>query len=148
MLGVHGSLETQERGVPRNYIDVYGVMGVDGVSQCLRTMQGGNREPKIAELQEQTKKYRIRKLTPRECWRLQAFTDEQFDKAKAAGLSDSQLYKQAGNAVTVNVIKSITRKALPLMERRPKPRTTMRSRGMQQVKEGQIDLFELIQFRK
>lgn len=47
---------------------------------------------------------RIRKLTPRECWKLQGFTDDQFDKAKATGLSDSRLYKMAGNAVTVNVI--------------------------------------------
>ena len=50
---------------------------------------------------------RIRKLTPRECWRLQGFTDEQFNKAKATGLSDSRLYKMAGNAVTVNVIAEI-----------------------------------------
>lgn len=52
---------------------------------------------------------RIRMLTPRECWRLQAFPDELFEKAKAAGLSDSQLYKQAGNSVTVNVIESIAK---------------------------------------
>lgn len=50
---------------------------------------------------------RIRKLTPRECWRLQGFTDEQFNKAKATGLSDSRLYKMVGNAVTVNVISAI-----------------------------------------
>ena len=50
---------------------------------------------------------RIRKLTPRECWKLQGFTDDQFDKAKATGLSDSRLYKMAGNAVTVNVITEI-----------------------------------------
>ena len=54
-----------------------------------------------------TSEYRIRKLTPRECWRLQAFLDELFDKAQQAGLSDSQLYKQAGNSVTVNVIEYI-----------------------------------------
>mgnify|MGYP002314478512 CR=1 FL=1 len=48
----------------------------------------------------------IRKLTPRECWRLQGFTDEQFDKAQAVN-SNSQLYKQAGNAVTVNVTYEI-----------------------------------------
>ncbi|MBU6001255.1 DNA cytosine methyltransferase [Lactococcus lactis] len=54
-----------------------------------------------------TSGYRIRKLTPRECWRLQAFPDELFDKAQQAGLSDSQLYKQAGNSVTVNVIEYI-----------------------------------------
>lgn len=50
---------------------------------------------------------RIRKLTPMECWKLQGFTDDQFDKAKATGLSDSRLYKMAGNAVTVNVISEI-----------------------------------------
>jgi DNA (cytosine-5)-methyltransferase 1 len=50
---------------------------------------------------------RIRKLTPKECWRLQGFSDEQFDKAKAAGLSDAQLYKQAGNSVSIPVVKAI-----------------------------------------
>ena len=49
----------------------------------------------------------IRKLTPRECWRLQGFSDEQFEKAKKAGISDTQLYKQAGNAVTVDIIEQI-----------------------------------------
>ena len=48
--------------------------------------------------------HRIRKLTPRECWRLQGFKDEQFNRALETGLSDSRLYKMAGNAVTVNVI--------------------------------------------
>ena len=52
---------------------------------------------------------RIRKLTPLECWRLQSFTDEQFYKAKDSGVSNSQLYKQAGNAVTVNVVDAITK---------------------------------------
>lgn len=52
----------------------------------------------------------IRKLTPRECWRLQGFSDSQFDKAQAAGISNSQLYKQAGNAVTVPVVEQIGRK--------------------------------------
>lgn len=50
---------------------------------------------------------KIRKLTPRECWRLQGFTDQQFDKVIEAGMSDTQLYKQAGNAVTVNVISAV-----------------------------------------
>lgn len=49
---------------------------------------------------------RIRKLTPRECWRLQGFPDWAFDKAQEVN-SNSQLYKQAGNSVTVNVIKEI-----------------------------------------
>ena len=50
---------------------------------------------------------RIRRLTPREVWRLQGFPDEYFDKAKAAGVSDTQLYKMAGNAVSVPVAKAI-----------------------------------------
>ncbi|HEV0395410.1 TPA: DNA cytosine methyltransferase [Streptococcus pneumoniae] len=50
--------------------------------------------------------FRIRKLTPRECWRLQVFPDWAFDKAQEVN-SNSQLYKQAGNSVTVNVISAI-----------------------------------------
>ena len=53
-----------------------------------------------------TEDLKIRKLTPRECWRLQAFPDWAFDKAQEVN-SKTQLYKQAGNSVTVNVIKSI-----------------------------------------
>jgi len=49
----------------------------------------------------------IRKLMPLECWRLQGFTDEQFYKAQATGLSDARLYKMAGNAVSVPVITAL-----------------------------------------
>lgn len=52
---------------------------------------------------------RMRRLTPRECFRLQGFPDEYFDRA-AAVCSDTQLYKQAGNSVTVNVIYEIARR--------------------------------------
>ena len=51
----------------------------------------------------------IRKLTPRECWRLQGFPDWAFDKAQKVN-SNSQLYKQAGNSVTVNVIEEIAKR--------------------------------------
>lgn len=51
----------------------------------------------------------IRKLMPIEAWRLQGFTDEQFNKVAAKGMSDAQLYKQAGNAVTTNVIEALAR---------------------------------------
>ncbi|MCB5278937.1 MAG: DNA (cytosine-5-)-methyltransferase [Candidatus Cloacimonetes bacterium] len=50
---------------------------------------------------------RIRKLTPLECWRLQDFLDEAFCKAQNAGVSNSQLYKQAGNSMSVNVLEMI-----------------------------------------
>ena len=52
--------------------------------------------------------FRIRKLTPRECWRLQGFPDWAFDQAQEVN-SNSQLYKQAGNSVTVNVIEAIAK---------------------------------------
>lgn len=51
--------------------------------------------------------FRIRKLTPKECWRLMGFDDEDFDKAQAAGISNTQLYKQAGNSIVVNVLEGI-----------------------------------------
>lgn len=46
---------------------------------------------------------RIRKLTPRECWRLMDFSDEDFDKAESVN-SNTQLYKQAGNSIVKNVL--------------------------------------------
>jgi len=55
------------------------------------------------------KGYRIRKLTPREYFRLQGWPDEYFDRA-ASGCSNSQLYKQAGNGVTVKVISESAKK--------------------------------------
>lgn len=53
--------------------------------------------------------YRIRRLTPLECWRLMGIADEDFYKAKSVGTSDSQLYKQAGNAIVVDVLEAIFR---------------------------------------
>lgn len=55
---------------------------------------------------DNVKNLRIRKLTPKECWRLQGFDDEDVDKA-AKVVSSSQLYKQAGNSITVNVLEAI-----------------------------------------
>ena len=69
----------------------------DGISNTITTVQKDNL------LKDG---FRIRKLTPRECWRLQGFPDWAFDKAQEVN-SNSQLYKQAGNSVTVNVIKAI-----------------------------------------
>ena len=51
-------------------------------------------------------KYRIRKLTPKECWRLMDFSDEDFEKAEKVN-SNTQLYKQAGNSIVVNVLIAI-----------------------------------------
>jgi DNA (cytosine-5)-methyltransferase 1 len=53
---------------------------------------------------------RARRLTPRECWRLMGFTDGQFDRAK--GMSDAQLYRQAGNGMAVKTLEAIFRRML------------------------------------
>lgn len=50
--------------------------------------------------------YRIRKLTPKECWRLMGFADTDFEKAEKVN-SNSQLYKQAGNSIVVDVLVAI-----------------------------------------
>lgn len=72
-----------------------------GIAATLSTMQGGNQEPIV------TGPPKIRRLTPRECWRLMSFDDAAFDRAKATGLSNTQLYKQAGNSIVVSVLEAI-----------------------------------------
>jgi DNA (cytosine-5)-methyltransferase 1 len=100
----------------------------DGISPTLNTMQGGNRQPIIAaqrgrengqQLEESKGSYtntltsvakdnyvidqpRIRRLTPKECERLQGFPDDW-----TAGESDTQRYKMCGNAVTTNVVQAV-----------------------------------------
>lgn len=113
------------------------VYGDDGLSPTLNTMQGGNRQPKVLEgmciddtqsfdgvrcyreiaptLRSQRsglKVYqsaRIRKLTPKECFRLMGFSDSDFGRCKEVGVSDSQLYKQAGNSIVTMCLYYILR---------------------------------------
>lgn len=88
----------------------YRVYDTEGISPTLSKVDGGGREPHIIDAHGLVEgKYRIRKLTPRECFRLQGWTDDYFDKAQFVN-SDSQLYKQAGNGVTVNVIYEIAKR--------------------------------------
>ena len=54
---------------------------------------------------------KIRKLTPKECWRLMGFDDEDFEKASKV-CSNTQLYKQAGNSIVVNVLEAILKELL------------------------------------
>lgn len=146
------------------------IYNTEGIPPTLTTMDGGHREPKIAEEQEYSwedefrirreeqevrpvltpdrlekrqngrrfkdsgeesftltaqdrhgvatgipPRYRIRKLTPLECFRLQGFPDEAHQALVDAGISNSQLYKMAGNAVTVSVIDAIGRRLLPFL---------------------------------
>jgi DNA-cytosine methyltransferase len=73
------------------------VYDIQGISPTLTTVKA---DEKI------TDGARIRRLTPLECWRLQGFSDQSFYKAEKVN-SDTQLYKQAGNSITVDVIKKI-----------------------------------------
>lgn len=56
--------------------------------------------------------YRIRKLTPKECWRLMGFTDIEFECAQISGVSNSRLYQQAGNSIVVDVLVAIFKELL------------------------------------
>lgn len=71
---------------------------IDGICPTLQTQEQGYYKTKN----------KIRRLTPLECWRLQGFKDEDFFSVK--GVSDTQLYKQAGNSITVNVLMEIFKK--------------------------------------
>lgn len=158
-----------------NYIKVIGklnikghdyikrVYSINGIAPTLTDMQGGNRQPKIIEVEEEKIEekmidtamrgrynksgkteqkielnnkeianaittiqkdslvgeceseqddceIKIRKLMPIECWRLMGFSDEDFYKAQGAGISDTQLYKQAGNSIVVKVLEAIFKK--------------------------------------
>ena len=92
----------------------------DGLANALTTVQKDNMVleektelnkkmfdelEKVRKSQEEVK-YRIRKLTSRETWRLMGYTDEDFDKAASVN-SNSQLYKEAGNAIVKQVLMAI-----------------------------------------
>ena len=84
------------------------IYSADGLSPTLRTMSGGHQEPKIVE--EEKPKYRIRKLTCREVFRLMGCDEETIDTIQAAGISNSQQYKLAGNSIVVDVLYHLFRK--------------------------------------
>lgn len=79
------------------------VVSTNGLYPTITAGCHGYANPNIVE------KYRIRKLTPKECWRLMGFTDEDFEKAAMVN-SNSQLYKQAGNSIVKNVLMAIFNK--------------------------------------
>lgn len=105
----------------------YRVYDSEGLAPTIGKMDGGGLQPHIQiwgytsdrKINQRNRilkvcvneevQFRIRKLTPKECFRLQGWTDDYFEKAQFVN-SDSQLYKQAGNGVTVNVIKAIAEK--------------------------------------
>ena len=83
----------------------------DGLSPTLNTMQGGNRQPFIT-----TECAKVRRLTPLECFRLQGFPDDAYHKAVELGISNTQMYKMCGNAITVPVFKALAERILEVMK--------------------------------
>ena len=83
------------------------VYNKNGISPTLDTCSGGNRMPKIGEIKSNVNSIKIRKLTPRECWKLMGFNFEDCDKAKEIGVADTHLYKQAGNGIITNCCELI-----------------------------------------
>ena len=93
------------------------VYGIDKIAPTLTTMGGGHREPKVLIEYKGKEKdnyviektYRIRKLTPRECFRLMGMKDSDIDKIQQAGISNTQQYKMAGNSICIPVLEGIFR---------------------------------------
>lgn len=91
-------------------------MTLDGTATTLTTAHhysGNIVNPKRGQTEMGVREnFRIRKLTPRECFRLMDVSDKDIDTIQAAGVSDSQQYKLAGNSIVVNVLTEIFRKLL------------------------------------
>lgn len=100
------SKETCEKGLECIYDGDFQskrIYSTNGISPTIPTSGGGHHIPFIWDGKH------LRQLTPKECFRLQGFSNEYFERAAEVN-SDSQLYKQAGNSVTVNVIYEIAKR--------------------------------------
>ncbi|MBR3169182.1 DNA cytosine methyltransferase [Candidatus Saccharibacteria bacterium] len=99
---INHSYTTSEQ---RNTLDKY-IESKDGIMPTLTT------RPDCLGYATLPPDIRIRKLAPKECWRLMGFDDADIDKAQAVGISNAQLYKQAGNSIVVNILEIILKKLL------------------------------------
>jgi DNA (cytosine-5)-methyltransferase 1 len=91
------------------------VYSIEGIAPTLHTCQGGHRQAKVYIYG------RVRKLTPREYLRLQGFPDEYYTTLREHKMSDAQLYKMAGNAVSVPIVQAIGEQLVPLLHDTPSP---------------------------
>jgi DNA (cytosine-5)-methyltransferase 1 len=106
-----------------------GIFDTEGLSPTLDTMQeGGKASPCLTATQQGIcyidvdggigldknilSQLHIRKLTPKECWRLMSFTDLDIEKCISIGISNTQLYKQAGNSICVTILEGIFKNLL------------------------------------
>ena len=99
----------------RNNPNPYRVYDKRGIAPTINKAEGGGRIPYIKTTDDSANEFiygTIRKLTPRECMRLQGVDDGVTDKLIKAGISDTQLYRAAGDAVTVNVVNEVAKKMM------------------------------------
>ena len=117
----------------KGYLEAYEGDGVD-ISGRMQYHRGNVQKQMIQTLNTNqdygvvTKDLRIRKLTPKECWRLMGFDDEDYDKASKVN-SNTQLYKQTGNSIVVNVLEAIL--------------TNLLLEPKKEVLEGQLSIYDL-----
>ena len=83
-------------------------VNTNNVSNTLTTVQKDNYVLDVNDLSQ----LKIRKLTPKECWRLMSFTDSDIEKCISIGISNTQLYKQAGNSIVVSILEGIFKNLL------------------------------------
>lgn len=91
-----------------------GVLNENSIAPCLTVSDC--KEPRMVKIGAKTGLYsagdKVRRLTPKECFRLQGFKDEMVELGYKLGISDTQLYKMAGNAVSVPVVEWVAQKVL------------------------------------
>lgn len=100
--------EFRPRIAERKMFNPYNDKEIKDIAPTQTTSCGSTTSSAAVLISEDGKSYlKIRKLTPLECWRLMGFDDKDFYNAKNAGISDTQLYRQAGNSIVVNVLEFI-----------------------------------------
>lgn len=104
--------DTDFTGKEAVFMDIYNQNTIDNMSGTLKSGMDHQQGNIIYN------NLRIRKLTPKECWRLMGFDDEDFEKAAKVN-SNTQLYKQAGNSIVVNVLEAILTNLLLETQERP-----------------------------
>lgn len=107
--------EFRSKVAERKMFNLYNDKEIKDIAPTQTTNCGSSTSSAAVLISENGSNYlKIRKLTPLECWRLMGFDDEDFYKAKNVGISDTQLYRQAGNSIVVNVLEEIFKTLLNL----------------------------------
>lgn len=116
--GISPTLDTMQGGwrqplITESKIEVIGKLDCEGwynVETRVHSIEGVAPTVETRNRAKYLDSFKIRKLTPLECWRLMGFTDKDFYKAQSIPTSNTQLYKQAGNSIVVNVLEEIFKK--------------------------------------